>query len=420
MVTTVLALHSNLQRLLGIRVIVFLCQLLVLAANLLFLKLPLPYLQMALIMLAFMAVNALLFYRLHLSWPVTETEFLLHLLMDVAGLSLLIYFTGGASNPFVSYLLVPVMIAAVTLPGLFTWLVALIALAAYTLLLFIFVPLPDLLPASHDMEGMSTGFNLHVLGMWVNFLVSAGLIIWFVVRMAAEMRRQQSQISALRETTLRNEQILAIATQAAGTAHELGTPLSTMAVILRDMELDKASSQHSDDIIVLQQQVDFCRSILQRLVGQADRGQVRQDSHVDAFLDGVLDRWQLLRPEVQLEVIRANGERHCVLDDADGLQQAIINLLNNAADAGGGKVSMCSEISTDSWRLSLTDRGPGITAETRQKLGLQVVSTKQSGMGVGFMLSHATLERCGGSVSMDDAPGGGTVTRIVLPVRSLI
>src|SRR5690606_25666243 len=129
-----------------------------------------------------------------------------------------------------------VTIAAATLPALYTWAVAALALAGYTLLLFFYQPLPALMPleGTADVHAMHAGeasvftlANLHVVGMWFNFLVSAILITWFVVKMAGEIRAQQERLSRYREDTLRNEQILAVATQAAGTAHEMGTPLGT-------------------------------------------------------------------------------------------------------------------------------------------------------------------------------------------------
>lgn len=133
-------------------------------------------------------------------------------------MSVLLYLTGGASNPLVSYYLVPVSIAAATLARQLSWAVAGLAFACYSLLLVWYRPVAALAPAMHHGD-----VNLHVLGMWANFAVSAGLISYFLVNMATELRRQQQHLTRQREEQLRDEQLLGIATLAAGAAHELGT-----------------------------------------------------------------------------------------------------------------------------------------------------------------------------------------------------
>ena len=162
--------------------------------------------------------------RLRQNWLVTKAEYFSQLLLDVAVLTVLLYFSGGSTNPFISYYLVILTVCAATLPWSYTWCMAGVTFAAYSSLLFYYQPL--MLPG-HDMAAMSHGrfFNLHVLGMWLTFLISALLITYFVVKMAQAIRQQEEDLAAQRETTLHDEQLLAVATLAAGTAHELGTPL---------------------------------------------------------------------------------------------------------------------------------------------------------------------------------------------------
>src|SRR5690606_26752200 len=187
------ALHHNLQRLLSIRLIVFALQLLALGYAWAILALDLQYGAIVGIFVLLALVNGVLYGRLRGRGTPGEAEFFLHLLVDVAGLSLLLYFTGGANNPFVSYFLVPVTIAAATLSWRWAALRAATALVCYTLLLFIHVPLPQFQPADagadahalHDMPAATAGVSLHIVGMWFNFLVSAALVTWFVAQMAA-------------------------------------------------------------------------------------------------------------------------------------------------------------------------------------------------------------------------------------------
>ncbi|HSP31110.1 MAG TPA: sensor histidine kinase, partial [Halomonas sp.] len=175
-------------------------------------------------------INVTTWWRLGRPRAVTHGEYLAHLMADVAGLTLLFYFTGGSTNPFITYYLGPVTIAAATLPWRHAWAVAGAAMLAYTALMLHYQPVPQL-----SQGHISGSLHLHVLGMWLNFGLSAGLVTIFIYKMAHALRSRDQALSRTREAALRNEQVLAVATQAAGTAHELGTPLSTMAVLLSEM-----------------------------------------------------------------------------------------------------------------------------------------------------------------------------------------
>jgi two-component system sensor histidine kinase RegB len=207
------------------------------------------------------------FARLSRQVPVTDLEYALQLCADILGLSIFLYFSGGANNPFVSYYLVPLVIAAAVLPRSFTACIALLCTAAYSLLLFRHVPLPLFAPQGHGSTGALT---VHVVGMWVNFLVSVGLITWFVVNMASALRRQEQGAVEQREDSLRNDQVLAVAGLAAGTAHELGTPLATMSVVIEDLLDMGGQEEHGEDYRLLAQQLQRCKAILGKLARTAE------------------------------------------------------------------------------------------------------------------------------------------------------
>jgi two-component system sensor histidine kinase RegB len=421
------ALHLNLQRLLVIRAIVLACQLAALAYAYFVLALQLYYPAMAGILLLLALVTGVLYLRLQRQTP-GEREFFMHLLLDVAALSLLLYLSGGASNPFVSYFLVPVTIAAATLGWRYTAVLSLLALLCYSVLLFHYQPLDLLTPdpqdphAAHLASGNAaepSPLNLHVIGMWFNFLVSAGLITWFVVGMAEEIRRQQERLSRYREDTLRNEQILAIATQSAGTAHELGTPLGTMAVVLKDLQLEhRDRPELQADLRLLQQQVDACRGSLQQLARKADfRNYQPETMPLQDFLRELLDQWQLLRPEILCSSTMQEGEPPRISVDLT-LRQALINLLNNAADASPSGIELKTNWTATEWRLQVRDFGAGIMREIQEQLGTRIASTKDDGMGVGLVLSQATITRLGGQVNIYPLEQQGTLTEIVLPIAA--
>jgi two-component system sensor histidine kinase RegB len=422
------ALYLNLQRLLVIRVIVLLCQVAALAYARFGLELELDYTAIIAIFVLLALLNGGLYLRLLRGRTPGKHEFFAHLLLDVAALSVLLYLSGGAGNPFVSYFLVPVTIAAATLGRRYTAVLSVLALACYTVLLFHHQPLDVLLPgaldahAAHqpDGAGMGSALNLHIIGMWFNFLVSAALITWFVVKMAEEIRRQEERLSRYREDTLRNEQILAIATQAAGTAHELGTPLGTMAVLLKDLQLDHADQPALlADIHILQQQVEACRSALQQLSRKADFRNYQPESvPLQVLLRELLDQWQLLRPEVFCSLTLQEGPPPQISVDLT-LRQALINLLNNAADASPSGIELNVAWSSTEWRLQVRDFGAGIMREIQEQLGTSIISTKSDGMGVGLVLSQATINRLGGRVSLFPLEGRGTLTEIELPLQAV-
>src|SRR5262245_50464018 len=164
---------------------------------------------------------------------VSEAELFLHLLLDVATLSGLLYLSGGSTNPFVSLYLLPLVIAATTLPPHYAGSMAAVTAVSYALLFFFYLPLTPAHSGHAEVD-----FHLHVIGMSVNFLLSAGLIAFFVARMAQTIRARDTELARQKEIALRNERIVALGTLAAGAAHELGTPLSTMAVILTELAQD--------------------------------------------------------------------------------------------------------------------------------------------------------------------------------------
>tara|TARA_R110002110_G_scaffold333870_2_gene544967 strand:+ start:106987 stop:108270 length:1284 start_codon:yes stop_codon:yes gene_type:complete len=411
------ASHLNLRRLLIIRLIVVSLQLLALAYAGIYLELSINYPAIVSTLIVFVLINAAVFIRLKKAWPISDSEFLLHLMLDVIGLSLVLYFSGGASNPFVSYYLVPITIAAAILPWKFTWLIAATSLLAYSLLLFFYDPLPEVMPMSMQME--DGVLNLHILGMWFNFLVSAALITYFVVKMASEIRSKEHRLNRYRENNLRDEQILAVATQAAGTAHELGTPLNTVSILVGEMQKQYPDNENlQQELGIIREQLSRCKSSLKNLVSEADlkkSGSMVTVALKD-FIHNLLDQWRLIRPEVKLKLNFSNTNKPPDIYVDSTLQQAIVNILNNAADASPQDIDVEVFWNKLTWGLRIRDYGEGLSEEIQQELGTAFITTKESGMGVGLILSQASINRLGGTVSMQEHEQGGILTEISLPL----
>ncbi|MFN3397649.1 MAG: sensor histidine kinase, partial [Sulfurimicrobium sp.] len=159
------------------------------------LELPLPLLPIAVVIGSLALVNLFTWWRLRQSWPVADGEFFTQLLVDVVAITVLLFYAGGSTNPLVSFYLVPLVIAAITLPAAYTWAMALLTAGCYTLLMFNYYPL---MPKSGDY---STAIYMHLTGMWLTFVLSAFLIAFFVVRMAAAIKERDRQLAAAREET---------------------------------------------------------------------------------------------------------------------------------------------------------------------------------------------------------------------------
>ena len=424
------AAKTNLQRLALVRLIAITGQLAATIYAYGWLRAPLNYAWLFAVIGLLALATIFTFWRLGRPWPVTDPEFFAQLVFDVGSLSALLYFSGGATNPFVSYYLIPLTVAATVLPWRYTLALALLSIGAYSALLFFYQPLQlfasshehmhhDTVPmaAPHAMIEHGGASNTHFIGMWVNFALSATLITFVIVRMANTLREQQRELTMRRENALHSEQLLAVATLAAGTAHELGTPLNTMMLVLDDMRSDDAQLQ--SDIVLLKQQTQVCRTTLKKLVDTAEthRQQNYLAQRVDLFLNELLERWQVVRPDAQYELTISAGIAPNIRSD-ETLRQAIIHLLDNGADTQSGPLQLQLQWDAKNIELRIRDRGPGIPLAIAEQLGKPFVTNKGSGLGLGLFLSHATIERCGGEIRLYNHPDGGTEAVLRLPLAN--
>jgi two-component system sensor histidine kinase RegB len=365
-----------------------------------------PLFPMASVLLLMALFSLSTAWRLRLDVPATQMEFLAHLLADLTAFAVLVFFSGGATNPFVSLMLVPIIIAAISLRPRWVWLLAAVAGGYYALLLFYYQSLAIADPVA--------AYGMHLGGMWFNFLISAALIAFFVTRMHAALRVRDQELSALREKQLRDERIVALGTQAALAAHELATPLATIQTTAHELATEFANDPDiGADCALLEKQAQACKRILTQLAARA------QDTPpaalpLDTWLAAVIERWQVLRPDARIAPELPADGRDFV--PPDGLEQALQNVLNNAADVSPDAVEFRAEMQADALVIDIADRGPGFTPAQKAQAGRVLFSGKQGrGWGMGLALTHATLERWGGSLTLTERDGGGTRVRIRLP-----
>lgn len=421
--------HSQLRRLVVLRSIAVAAQLVTLAIVWKILKLALDWLPMLLTIATLAVINLFSWLRLRNNNIVSNPELFAQLCVDVAALSILLYYSGGSTNPFISLYLLPLVIAAATLPPRYTWSMAVLTTLCYTFLMKFYVPLPMLhgqAPAAsgmHDMAGMDgmarkSIFSLHVLGMWMGFVLSAAIIAWFVVRMAQAVRQRDETLARVREEILRNERIVALGTQAASAAHEMGTPLSTMAVVIGELKSDVTDSQPAlhESLAILDEQVRACKRILDKIMANAQDSGAALPRTADALMAELLDEWQLLRPTAQYHY-RCSGIQPSPFLNADvTLRAALMNLLNNAADASPQSIEIDARWNSSNFTLEIRDHGKGLSDEAALKAGSAFFTTKKEGRGLGLLLANATIERMGGTVRLFNREEGGATTELTLPI----
>lgn len=386
--------------------------------------------------------NVLTWWRLSNLTPAGNLELFLQLSLDVFVLTVLLYYSGGSTNPFVSLYLLPLVLAVASLPRRYTWGMAALTLTCYSVLMVWYVPLPSgnghvqhehvvVQPMDHSHHHMDEpdpptpaqataptqddAFNTHVLGMWLGFVISAGVIAYFAVEMTAEVRLRDAQLNHAREETLRNERIVSLGTLAASAAHELGTPLSTMSVVVGEMRHDIGiPPEQQENLKILDEQVRNCKRILDTLIRHAQ--ETPEVENVEKFVHAVLDEWQLLRPTAQ-HLYQTIGKGEVPILRADpALRAALLNLLNNAADASPDAMDILLDWNEKHIVLEIHDHGPGLTPEAAARAGSAFFTTKQEGRGLGLFLANATLDRMGGSVRLFNREGGGATTEVTLPL----
>jgi two-component system sensor histidine kinase RegB len=403
------ASRQNLWRLTLIRLLVLAAQSASVGVAYLF-ELPLSWWPLSLTLGVSLVLCLLTTLRLRGHWPVTELEYAAQLACDLIIHSVLLYYSGGSTNPFVSYYLVPLTIAAATLPWLYSIALSGLALTGYTALLIWYQPL-------HTSVHEATLISLHLFGMWLNFALSAAFITFFVVKMAVALRRQDQLQAEQREIGMRDQRLLAVATQAAGAAHELGTPLATMSVLIKELRREHQDPLLQEDLAVLHEQVKLCKETLQQLVraAEADRRQAVEEQTVIAWLEAALNRWHLMRPEATYRYELLGQGTIPRLSPLPDLTQALLNLLNNAADACPRNLEIRLNWDAAELCISIRDHGGGVPLAIADQIGKPFFTTKGKGFGLGLFLSQASVTRAGGSVKLYNHEDGGTLTELRLP-----
>lgn len=376
------------------------------------LQLPLPEVPL------WAGIGALAVFNVYATWRARSGVdasiplVFLHILVDVISLTWMIAWSGGIENPFSSLFLLPIALSILALPGPWVWGTAVACMLGYG----ISALLAQELPHVHGLFG--DAFSIHKAGMFVSSAVSAGVVLIFFTRLAAAWRKSEWEVARLREQFTRNEGIIALATHAASVAHELNTPLGTLTLMVEDLASEAATDAQREEYATMKSLLLVCRDRVRELATPAEVSQPGGAAS-NVGLERVIERWQLIRPAIDL---RRTGSTASLEKVDPAVGHLLLALLNNAADAGeqagSSRVDLHIELDNGGVRMSIRDYGVGFEHAQPVLPGTLFRTNKPGGMGIGLALSHATVERLGGTLSMQAASDGpGVLVSFALPAR---
>lgn len=346
------------------------------------------------------------------------------LLIDVAMLTGMLHATGGPLNPFSIFYIVHITLAAAVLGAGWTWTVTALSVACFGGLFWLYDPSVGM--EAHHMHG-DGALSSHLRGMWIAFLLTASLTAYFVVRLSAALERREAELVATREQSSRYEKLASLTTLAAGAAHELGTPLATIAVVATEAErllaglpVDAAERMRTD-VRLIRTEVSRCRRILDAMAADAGgpQGEIPTDASVRALLDDAVAGLSTeARGRVQLDAPTADAQ---LTVPRQAVGQTLANIVRNALEGSSGPVWLAATVDAARARFVIRDHGPGMAPDILARCTEPFFSTKPpgQGMGLGLFLAKTLAEHLGGALTIDSAPGSGTEVGLALPLNRL-
>lgn len=377
----------------------------------------LPFVPMGMVVLGLVALNVASLLWLRNGREVGDGGLFLALLLDVLGLTAQLYLSGGATNPFVFLYLLQVTLAAVLLGSLLTAAVVAATCASFAFLTQFYHPLA-IPPNDFDL------FRLHIAGMLVCFVLDAALLFVFATRITRNLRERDARLAALKQHAAEEDHIVRMGLLASGAAHELGTPLASLSVILGDWRrMPEITSRPAllEEVEEMQAAVKRCKSILTGVLlsaGEA-RGEAPHVTTVKTFFDELVGEWRAARSPETLEYRNDFGADVAIVSDST-LKQIIFNVLDNAFDSSPQWVGVFVARDGDTLLLRVSDRGQGFAPQMLAQFGKPYQSSKgRPGGGLGLFLVVNVIRKLGGSVSARNRPEGGAVVTLSLPVAAL-
>ena len=410
--------RENMRQLIQLRWIAVVGQIVTIAVVHFGFRFPLPLHDMSVVLLFLVAFNAFSMLRWRDPHEVTNSMLFVALLVDVSTLTAQLYLSGGTTNPFVFLYLLQVILGAVLLRAWAVWTIVAVTAVCFAGLTVLYRPL--VLPP--DNYGLLSG--PYVLGMLLCFALNAALLVIFITRINRNLRARDARLAYLRERAAEEEHIVRMGLLASGAAHELGTPLSTLSVILGDwrrMPGFAADPERLQEIDEMQAQLTRCKGIVSGILlsaGEA-RGESPVETTVRTFLDDLVAEWRSTRPAVELTYENRFGADISIISDS-ALKQMICNVLDNALEASPRWVGFDVTHESELLKMVVTDAGPGFAPEMLTQFGKPYQSTKgRPGAGLGLFLVANVARTLGGSVVARNRAEGGAMVTLTLPLAAI-
>jgi two-component system sensor histidine kinase RegB len=398
-----------------------------------FLKVPIPLTPLIAVLLFTAGSNLVMllskkrflrYLRSHESAHVGESWLALIMYIDLLSLTILIYYSGGPTNPFSIFYIVNLSLAAILLPPRWVIWLTFLTIGSFAGLFLSYHPIDKLNP-SHPFQPYLVSRNLEIIqiGLFVAFAACCIVLVYFFTRLSSDLRQREIALREADDLHARSEKLEALGTLAAGAAHELASPLATIAIVSKELErniqLKQGDEAFTEDVILIREEIDRCRSILNRL--SMDTGHATGEQLVEIDAEEIIDIvLQELRSHEQVSVTYENQSQEAgVIIPLHSVTQSVRGLVQNAMDASGDKEVKCIVATTeDLLKITIEDQGIGMPPEVLARAGDPFFTTKEpgEGMGLGIFLARSVFERLHGKIEIDSVPGEGTTVSLYLPL----
>jgi two-component system sensor histidine kinase RegB len=411
--------RKNMLLLIQLRWIAVIGQIVTIAFVFYALRIQLPLQPMLAVLGILLAFNVVSLMRWRGRRRFSQSELFVSMLVDVAMLTTQLYLSGGASNPFVFLYLLQVTLGAVLLKPSFVWSLLAVTASCFAGLARFAHPLA--LPPDQDL-GLS---SLYIQGTLICFALNAVLLVIFITRIGKNVRERDARLARLRQRAAEEEHIVRMGLLASGAAHELGTPLATLAVILGDWRRMPAFASDGEllqEVAEMETQLKRCKTIVSGILLSAGetRGESSAATTITTFMDSLVEEWRHTRVRAALHYDNQFGQDLPVVSDS-AVKQMIFNVLDNALESSGQWLHLAVAREAGNLVLRCTDRGPGFAPATLAQFGKPYNSTKgRPGGGLGLFLVVNVARTLGGVVSASNPPEGGACVTITLPLAALV
>lgn len=366
-------------------------------------------------------LNIALRLRSHMTQRLAPNRAAWLLAFDIAELAALLFLTGGLQNPFAFLFLAPVLLSATALPPRLTLMLGAFAIACATVLVFVHFPLP------WDSDEPLKLPSIYIVGVWLCILLAIGFIGVYAWQITEEARQLTDALAATELILAREQHLSQLDGLAAAAAHELGTPLSTISVIAKELENAIAADEpHGDDVRLLRDQATRCRDILGKIAELSSNIEPFDRTPLTALIEEAVSPHRHFGVEIKVAISGCRGP-----EPVGARNPAILyglgNLLENAVDFAQQQVVVGARWTENTIEVSIGDDGPGFAPEILDRIGEPYVTSRRrggenndeeaTGLGLGFFIAKTLLERSGATLSFENRPPPDHGARVTLHWR---